>query len=202
MKTKDRILKNALELFNCDGVKEVTLRKIAGSMGISQGNLNYHFKTKGDIISALYYRLVDELNIEMEKVVREQPILAFLYESSFLSMKILYAYKFITKDLYSVLNSDNQLKTHFLELQKLRKQQYLLLFQNLMKEDLMRREELKGEYERLYERLNILGDNWINAASLFVQESQSIVEYYHKLLFEVIYPYLTEKGKVQYLDLI
>lgn len=63
----------------------------------------------------------------------------------------------------------------------------------------MRKEELKNEYERLYERMNILGDNWINSANLFFQGSSSKVTHYHSLLFEVIYPYLTQIGKEQYL---
>lgn len=200
MKTKHRILSTALELFNSEGLKEVTLRKIACAIGISQGNLNYHFKTKGDIVSVLYYQLVDKMNREIDRIVREQPIISFLSESSLISMKILYEYRFITKDLYSVLDADEGLKAHYVELQKQRKQQYSFLFQNMIVEGLIRDEELEDEYDRLYERMNILGDNWINAASLFNLGNAPKVEYYHSLLFEMMYPYLTEYGKTQYIE--
>ena len=202
MKTKERIILKALELFNEEGVKEVTLRKIAGALGISQGNLNYHFRTKAEIIAELYFRLVDKMNTEMEKITQEQPILSFLYDTSKISMKILYDYRFITRDLYAVLEADKALKKHYIELQQTRSQQYIFLFQNMIKQGLMREEELKGEYERLYERMNILGDNWINAAVFFNRNYASKVDHYHALLFEVIYPYLTQKGKQQYRELL
>lgn len=202
MKTKERILIKALELFNKHGLKDVTLRQIASSLGMSQGNLNYHFRTKSEIISQLYFRLVEKMDHEMKKINHEKPILSFLFEIAQVSMNILYQYRFITRDLYHVLGSDDALKKHYIQLQQMRKQQYLLLFENLIHEGLMREEELEREFERLYERMNILGDNWINAADFFKTEDASKVAHYQSLLFEVIYPYLTRQGKEQYLALI
>ena len=201
MKTKERILFKALDLFNDRGIKDVTLRQIATSLEMSQGNLNYHFRTKAEIVSQLYFKLVEQMDHEMAQITRDKPILSFLNESAQVSMNILYEYRFIMRDLYHVLGSDDALKKHYFRLQQIRKQQYLLLFENLIKEGLMRGEELDGEFERLYERMNILGDNWINAADFFKKDDVSKVSLYHTLLFEVIYPYLTNKGKTQYLEL-
>ena len=53
--TKEIIINTALKLFNTEGLSKVTLRTIANKMGISQGNLNYHFKKRDDIIEALYF---------------------------------------------------------------------------------------------------------------------------------------------------
>ena len=198
MKTKDKILVTALELFNREGLKDVTLRQIAKAMNISQGNLNYHYRAKSHIVSALYFQLVERMNIEMSQLVKNQPIISFLSESSLVSMRVLYEYRFITKDLYAVLDSDDELKQHYVGLQEMRKQQFLMLFKNMIEEGLLRSKELNNEYERLYERMNILGDNWINAAALLRANDESVVDYYHSLLFEVIYPYLTEKGKTEF----
>lgn len=199
MKTKNRILQAALELFNKKGINEVTLRGIAIDVGMSQGNLNYHFRTKSEIVAELYYNLVGEMDEAMKKITQDQPVFSLMFESSLVSMNILYKYKFIAQDLYSVLDSNSELKAHYLALQKMRKQQFLFLFQNMIEDGLMRKEELKDEYERLYERMNILGDNWINTANLFFKENSSKVAHYHSLLFEVIFPYLTQIGKEQYL---
>lgn len=201
MKTKERILLKSLELFNKEGLSEVTLRRIAVALDISQGNLSYHFKTKAEIIGSLYNRLVEEMNTEMQKIAQEQPILSYLEKSSRVSMETLFAYRFILRDLYKVLETDKELKKHYLELQKTRGAQFSLLFQNLVKEGLMRPEELDGEFDRLHERMNILGDNWINAADFFSTDDKTKVAHYHSLLFEVIYPYLTKKGKEEYLGI-
>jgi len=202
MKTKNKILLTALSLFNKRGVKDVTLRQIALEIGISQGNLNYHYKTKADLIAELYYQLVDEMNSEMEKIVQDQAILPFLYKSSLISMQTLYNYRFILQDLYKVLETNDKLKIHYVKLQDLRKQQYLALFDQMIQHKLIREKAFEGEYERLYERMNILGDNWINAAFLFNIPEDALVSYYHQLLFEVIFPYLTEEGRKQYFKLI
>lgn len=202
MKTKDLILQKALELFNKYGIKTVTLRSIAVAIEISQGNLNYHYKSKANIVKALYYELVRRMDINMDQVTREQPILSYLYNSSLVSMKTLYDFRFITRDLPSFLDTDSELKLHYMDLQKVRKKQFAYLFQNMIAEGLLRKEELSGEYERLYIRMNILGDNWIYASDIFDFDETGKLEYCRDLLFEVIYPYLTSKGKISYLALV
>jgi len=42
--TKQKILKQSLQLFNELGISNVSLRDIADEAGISVGNLQYHFK--------------------------------------------------------------------------------------------------------------------------------------------------------------
>ena len=65
MNTKERILARAKGLFNEKGVQTTTLRQIASALGMSQGNLNYHLKTKQDKISRLYLDLAEEPNLRI-----------------------------------------------------------------------------------------------------------------------------------------
>ena len=66
MDTKSRILETALALYNEQGIQSVTNRHIAAEMGISPGNLHYHFRHTDDIIVALY----EALSVEMDELVR------------------------------------------------------------------------------------------------------------------------------------
>lgn len=52
--TRDRILATCRELFNERGPAEVTTAEIAQKVGISEGNLHYHFRRKPDIVLALF----------------------------------------------------------------------------------------------------------------------------------------------------
>jgi len=51
--TKEKILKSAIQLFNEKGLVNVRLQHIADAVGISVGNLAYHFYSKKAIIIAI-----------------------------------------------------------------------------------------------------------------------------------------------------
>ncbi len=51
--TSDRILEAGRRLFNEKGYASTTLTEIAMAVGISQGNLTYHFPTKSDLVTRL-----------------------------------------------------------------------------------------------------------------------------------------------------
>jgi AcrR family transcriptional regulator len=52
--TRERILDVCLALFNERGPNEVTTAEIAQTVGISEGNLHYHFRRKEQILAALF----------------------------------------------------------------------------------------------------------------------------------------------------
>ncbi|WP_437882537.1 TetR/AcrR family transcriptional regulator [Pseudomonas sp. LRF_L74] len=61
MKTRDRILECALALFNQQGEPNVSTLEIATEMGISPGNLYYHFHGKEPLTMALLERFQSEM---------------------------------------------------------------------------------------------------------------------------------------------
>ena len=61
MKTRDRILECALQLFNQKGEPNVSTMEVANEMGISPGNLYYHFHGKEPLIIGLFERFQGEL---------------------------------------------------------------------------------------------------------------------------------------------
>ena len=78
MKTRDKILETARELFNNDGVSTVSSRNISDAMNISYGNLCYHFPKKDDIIMQLYASMQTELDTEVAKFYLESATKKFL----------------------------------------------------------------------------------------------------------------------------
>lgn len=51
--TRRAILDMAKTLFSQQGYNAVSIGEIAGALGISKGNVTYHFKRKEDIMEAL-----------------------------------------------------------------------------------------------------------------------------------------------------
>ena len=61
--TKTKILATALELFNNEGESSISSVDIASVMGISPGNLYYHYKGKDEIIVQLFADFEEEIRL-------------------------------------------------------------------------------------------------------------------------------------------
>ena len=56
LKTRDRIIATADELFYQNGFEQTSFAHIADAIGISRGNFYHHFKTKDEILTAVINR--------------------------------------------------------------------------------------------------------------------------------------------------
>ena len=59
--TYTKIIEASLLLFNEEGERQISTNHIAAYLGISPGNLYYHFRNKDEIIIQLYKRYSEEL---------------------------------------------------------------------------------------------------------------------------------------------
>jgi len=198
-KTPEKILDTALTLFNARGLSNVTLRTIAKEMGISQGNLNYHFKKRHHIIEALYFQLVALMDKSM--IAHHQPSvgLQLMFDISAEVMKNSYEYRFILLDFAQIMRENRVIKKHYQKLTKLRQEQFGSLINIMVAHGIIRKEKLQNEYLFLYQRFQILGDFWISAAEItHTTISKTTMSEYYTITTQAIYPYLTAKGVKEY----
>ncbi len=110
--TKTRILQSSLGLFNRQGERNVTTNHIADALGISPGNLYYHFRNKGMIVAALFEDYQSDLLALLE--VPEGPltwtIKTYYFEGLLASM---WKYRFFHRDLTHLLHSDKALAERY-----------------------------------------------------------------------------------------
>ena len=85
MKTKDRILKEALRLFNEQGFANVTTAALAQSVGIAEGNLWYHFNNKRALMEALTLDFIESADARLELQPRDDDTIIEEY-AGFLSV--------------------------------------------------------------------------------------------------------------------
>src|SRR6266542_3409730 len=103
MNTRERILAAALRLFNESGTATVSTNHIADALGISPGNLYYHFRNKEQIIRALFEQLFarwDEL-YTLPGVC--PPTLADLQQLVRATFSISWDYRFLYRELIAWL---------------------------------------------------------------------------------------------------
>ncbi|MEM1031742.1 MAG: TetR family transcriptional regulator [Myxococcota bacterium] len=97
MRTADRIADAALRLFNRKGYASTTLTEIAASVGISQGNLTYHFRTKRDL--ALHLSETVRVTVEARRAAFEPGEVEDDYIASVQhAMEMSWHYRFLLRD--------------------------------------------------------------------------------------------------------
>jgi len=200
MKTKDRILATSLTLFNERGLSQVTLRTIAKEMGISQGNLNYHFKKRQDIIEGLYFQLVGRMDEIFQDLVTKEVDILLIFESNRGVLAAFYNFRFFMLDFVQIMRENPSIKEHYLQLQQARIAQFQQTVTILQDKKLVRLEEFKDEFYHLYQRMSILGDFWLSAATISGLATEHDIQRYQLILSESIYPYLTPAGKRSFLQ--
>lgn len=119
MKTRDRILNAALILFNEQGDHKVTTNHLAAHLGMSPGNLYYHFKNKQDIIYDLF--LQHEAQIEAALTIPEgsptdyKMTLADKFSVMLGVFESLWHYRFIHLNLSQLLSDNPSLQRRYRE---------------------------------------------------------------------------------------
>jgi AcrR family transcriptional regulator len=112
MKTKDKILLTALALFNEGNTQAATTNHIAKEMGISPGNLHYHYKNREEIIFKLY----EQMKSKTELPISDLPSsMTTLYEHFNILAKAYWEYRFFHKELLFLLSRDENLKELYIK---------------------------------------------------------------------------------------
>ena len=114
MKTRDRILEAALELFNENGVSEVTTHHVAIKCGISPGNLYYHYRNKEAIIRALFDQALIFVAEQAKHINKTTNATTTIIEQSLTLLSTLnWRYRFLKRDLPILLMNDPLLRETF-----------------------------------------------------------------------------------------
>lgn len=111
-RTAERILEVTLALFNRFGEPNVSTTLISAELGISPGNLYYHYPAKDELINSLLERYEKALNelLGASEGVRDVEDAWFFMHTLF---ELIWEYRFLYRDLNDLLSKNRKLETHF-----------------------------------------------------------------------------------------
>ncbi|MGE5775080.1 MAG: TetR/AcrR family transcriptional regulator, partial [Chloroflexota bacterium] len=92
--TKTKILQKATELFNEHGTAVVSLNSLAEVLGISTGNLQYHYRSKEEIIRAIFEVMFNDWNAVYQEIYAESFSVDTFRRALRLNFSLFWKYRF------------------------------------------------------------------------------------------------------------
>lgn len=193
--TKTKILDASLSLFNKNGLQNTPAQTIAKHMGISVGNLAYHYKNKDDILAAHAAELEDQLQDALAHFRNYPNFLDFHIQLEQI-FAVLHMYRFIFQNPGEIHNK------------------YPEVFEIIRVFDEKLHTQIESRVQYHIHRETLLPDTpaseiadvvcdliMSSPVRLLFQEKPTTFRQYHKIWQQIV-PYLTEKGKQEWTMLI
>lgn len=137
IKTKEKIHQEAIRQFSEFGIQNITSRHIANGIGISYGNLNYHFKTKEDLIWDIYRRMREEMNATYIEKSDEMSALEHYHKLLLQLEDFQYKYQFFNLDVLEICRCYPTVNESIQNTLKERKKISLSILSSIIKEGYM-----------------------------------------------------------------
>ncbi|HRX72613.1 MAG: TetR/AcrR family transcriptional regulator [Hyphomonas sp.] len=194
MKTRDRILHTSLLLFNVEGEAQQTAVDISNALGISPGNLYYHFKGKDAIIRALFEAFEEEMRVILRgsrgRVTSIEDNWVYIY----IILEEIYDFRFFYRNLGVLLDRYPDLAVRFRSLVAEQRMTILDVLNGLAKAEVLTIDpRLK---EALTDQIMMTLTFWLEADALNRKEHDGAA-LIHRTVFQVmclIVPYMGETG--------
>lgn len=195
MKTKDKILETARILFNTHGISAISSKAIAEEMGISYGNLCYHFPKKDDIILQLYLNMQKNVEQQFKNIKEEVINLEFMLSRLKILFVEIYKYKFIYLGITKVVRHFDHIKKHAQDQFDQRWNILDTISGFLIANGYMKAFKDDRQKDMLIHALLMVSNSWISDAEVFYKgKDDEKIDYYMQVFFNLVRPTLTEKG--------
>ncbi|MCB1625329.1 MAG: TetR/AcrR family transcriptional regulator [Pseudomonadales bacterium] len=188
--TQQRIIDCAIELFNELGVKAVSLKRVAESLGISAGNLHYHFRTKEDVVLAIFDRIRNDSS-QVSADDLQTPTVAHMHFMFERYASLVWRYRFFFRELSALTDAIPSVRRRYFENRREHMASLEQFFEKLIEVGVMRRPTPPTTVATLVTLSWMVSDNW-----LFYQDADSdgkhkeLVERGFDLVMAIFQPYL------------
>ena len=185
---KEVIISNATKAFNKNGFAAVTLNELAQSMGMTRGNLTYHFKNKSELLEAIANEMWAKIEVERART-RNYPSFKNLHNEIQVYYKFQKEYAFIFLD-HHVLNHLT-IRKQFREMtnRSISDNKEMIAF--AIRNGTMKKEVVPGIYHNLAFITWMITFFWLSQQIIRGEKTNEDGE---KTMWSVLIPHLTDKG--------
>jgi len=192
MTTREKIIKEAKKYFNQHGYAAITLFELSQKLGMSRGNLTYHFKDKEALLEAIANEMWAKIEAERNKS-RQFPSFENLHNEVQLYYKIQKAYAFIFLDPH--LLNHPLIKKQFREItqQTINDNKAAIAFS--VKMGNMKPEIVPGTYHNIAFISWMLTFYWLSQQIIRGEKTNEDGE---KMIWSILIPHFTKKGEASF----
>ncbi|WP_459210879.1 TetR/AcrR family transcriptional regulator [Aquimarina rhabdastrellae] len=192
--TKTRIIKKALELYNTRGISNVSSKAIALELGISDGNLRYHYKNKEAILITILKRMIEDLHETEKNFSIEQTIdRAFFFNTFRNAYEVTYHYRCIFIDQVYLHKEFPLYFEDFSAYVQMWRTKFLALFDYLLAQNIFKTSFSKQQYKDLFEQVYMFSNSWYFYKE---QEPDKNLDYFANIGASIFTPYWTHPEAV------
>ena len=195
--TRSEIVRKSVELFNTRGFFKVTIKEIADAMGISPGNLTYHFKKKENLLEAIQAQLLEDTDGIMVPAGQEITLAHFqeMFEKFFLVQK---SYRFYFIEIIYLLEEYPEITKAYRDRTSNRFSDARKLVDYYIMTGRLKPENEKHDYDDMVHSLWMVNTFWTLGTVLAGDFGGDRFASPINSLWKMLAPYLTEKGLAEY----
>jgi AcrR family transcriptional regulator len=163
-RTRARVLAESLRLFNELGEAHVTTGAIAAALGMSPGNLYYHFRNKDAIVEELFARFEERIDIQPGPGTAGPEAIEDLWLYLHLMLESIWEYRFLYRNLDDLASRNRRLRERFNRIIDRKHATVVALCESLVAARAMRARP--SEIRALARNVLVVATYWLNFQAL------------------------------------
>ena len=198
MKTRDKIVLAALDLFNEHGERNITTNHIAAHIDISPGNLYYHFRNKQEIVREIFALYSNELLERFSPIHGQQESLVLLKYYLDSIFNLMWKYRFFYANLPEILQRDEHLHEDYIQVQEKLQANLINIMRAFVDLELVSVEN--SEIKSLVTTLHLIASSWLGYQAAMSPKTQITEQIIHQGMLQmiaVVKPKATQQGLEQ-----
>ncbi len=195
--TRDKILDASLSMFNAQGEPNVTTNHIADEIGISPGNLYYHYRNKSDIVEKLFARYETQMDQALLVPDGRLPTLEDVWLQLHSVFECMWAFRFLYRDLVDILSRNRKLKQRFSRIMNRASTSAAAMLKGLSKAEILRATD--DEIRATSENVLLVATFWINYNTVRSAKAEQTQEELTRGIYQVmllIAPFLRDAERM------